>query len=144
MPKPNPVVHFEMGYNDRERAKKFYSEVFGWKMQQMGEEMGNYVVAQTGETDDKGMLVKPGTINGGFYAKTADPSSHAPSFVIAVDDVHQAMKDVVAAGGKVMGAMGKDGSSKMEPDEIPGIGLWISMQDTEGNRFSLLQPKEMQ
>src|SRR5690242_19034801 len=80
----NPVVHFEMGYNDRERIKKFYSDVFDWKMQQMGAEMGNYVVAQTAETDENGMVKTPGTINGGFYQKNENPLSHAPSVVISV------------------------------------------------------------
>ena len=136
MAKPNPVVHFEMGYEDRERMKKFYADTFGWGMQQMGKEMGEYVVVHTSETDEKGMIKEPGRINGGFYAKTASPDSHAPSVVIAVDDIHQAMKDVVAGGGKIKGSKNKPG----EPDEIPGIGLWISIEDTEGNRVSLLQP----
>ena len=69
----NPVVHFEMGYEDRERMKNFYAETFGWKLQQLGEEMGGYVVAQTAETDEQGMVKTPGTINGGFYRKTDDP-----------------------------------------------------------------------
>jgi uncharacterized protein len=141
MAKPNPVVHFEMGYNDRERAKNFYSQAFGWTMQQMGPDMSGYVVAQTAKTDDKGMVQTPGTINGGLYQKTADPSSFAPSIVIAVDDINQAMKDVEAAGGKILGGMQPDGSHTMEPTMIPGVGLWISIMDTEGNRVSILQPK---
>lgn len=140
MSKPNPVVHFEMGYEDRERMKEFYAGVFGWELQQMGAEMGNYVVAHTTETDDKGMTKKPGAINGGFYAKTASPDSHAPSVVIAVDDIQQAMKDVVAAGGIIKGSMTESGEKTMEPTMIPGIGLWISIQDTEKNRVSMLQP----
>lgn len=139
----NPVVHFEMGYNDRERIKKFYADTFGWQMQQLGPEMGNYVVAQTTETDGKGMVQKPGNINGGFYQKTENPLSHAPSVVIAVDDIGVAMQKVKANDGKILGAMGKDGKQSMEPDEIPGVGLWISIMDTEGNRVSLLQPKAM-
>jgi len=35
----NPVVHFEMPYEDRERLVKFYEEAFGWQMQKMGEEI---------------------------------------------------------------------------------------------------------
>ena len=140
MSKLNPVVHFEMGYNDRERMKKFYSTVFGWKMNQMGAEMGNYVVAETAETDDQGMVKTPGTINGGFYQKTNDPLSHAPSVVIAVEDIHAAMKDVIGAGGEILGAMDEKGGRSMEPQTIPGVGLWISIRDTEGNRVSLLQP----
>lgn len=137
--KKNPVVHFEMGYNDRERIKKFYSDVFGWGMQQMGSDMGNYVVAQTAETDDKGMVKTPGTINGGFYQKTENPLSHAPSVVISVPDIHKSMKDVVAAGGKILGGMNEKGEHTMEPTMIPGVGLWISIQDTEENRVSILQ-----
>ncbi len=139
----DPVVHFEMGYEDRERAKKFYSDVFGWKMQQMGAEMGNYVVAQTAPTDDKGMIEKPGSINGGFYQKIANPLSHAPSVVIAVQDIKKAMKQVVEGGGKILGAMDEKGGRSMEPMMIPGVGLWISAMDTENNRFSILQPNKM-
>lgn len=138
--KSNPVVHFELGYNDRERAKKFYSETFGWQMQQMGAEMGNYVVAQTSETDEKGMNKTPGTINGGLYQKTENPSSHAPSVVIAVDDINKALEDVKANGGKILGGMNEKGEHTMEPSMIPGVGLWISIEDTEGNRVSMLQP----
>lgn len=141
MKKKNPVVHFEMGYFERERMKQFYSSVFGWDMQQLGPEMGDYVVAQTSETDDKGMVKLPGTINGGFYQKVADPGSHPPSVVIAVDDIKTAMKAVETGGGKILGGMLPDGSHTMEPTEIPGVGMWISIQDTEGNRVSLLQPK---
>jgi predicted enzyme related to lactoylglutathione lyase len=143
MEKMNPVVHFEMGYQDKQRAVDFYSKVFGWKMQMMGPEMGNYVVAHTTETDEKGMVKTPGTINGGLYQKTEDPLSHAPSIVISVDDIHEAMKSVETAGGKILGGMGQDGQRTMEPQDIPGVGLWISVMDTEGNRFSILQPKSM-
>lgn len=141
--KMSPVVHFEMGYQDKQRMVDFYTSVFGWKTQMMGPDMGNYVVAQTTETDDKGMVQTPGTINGGFYQKTENPLSHAPSVVISVDDINKAMKDVIAAGGKILGGMNEKGEHINEPQEIPGVGLWISAMDTEDNRFSILQPKKM-
>jgi len=62
--------------------------------------------------------------------KTDDPASHAPSVVIAVGDVHAALGAVEQAGGTVAGP----------PQEIPGVGLYGSFHDTEGNRMSLLQP----
>lgn len=138
----NPVVHFEMGYNDRERMKKFYETAFGWKMQQLGSEMGNYVVAQTTETDESGMVKTPGTINGGFYQKIENPLSHAPSVVISVSDIRKSIEDVIASGGKILGAMDESSNSSMEPQMIPGVGLWISIQDTEGNRVSMLQTNQ--
>ncbi len=139
----NPVVHFEMGYQDKARMMKFYEGVFGWKMNAMGPDMGNYVVVQTAETDDKGMIQKPGSINGGFYQKNENPLSQAPSVVVAVEDIQAAMKALEAAGGKILGGMNEKGERTMEPQMIPGVGLWISVMDTEGNRLSILQPKGM-
>lgn len=135
----NPVVHFEMGYNDKDRMVKFYETVFGWKTLPMGPEMGNYVVAQTTDTDEEGMVKTPGNINGGFYQKTDNPLSQAPSVVVSVQDIKAAMKAVEEAGGKLLGSMDGNGKQTMEPQMIPGVGLWISAQDTEGNRFSILQ-----
>jgi len=138
--KMNPVVHFEMGYLDRERMKTFYSTAFGWQMQQLGDDMGGYIVAQTTETGDDGMVKTPGNINGGFYAKDS-ASSQAPSVVVSVDDVNEAVEAVKQAGGKILGGIGMDGQHTLEPQMIPGVGLWVSAEDTESNRFSILQPK---
>ncbi len=140
MSKTNPVVHFEMPGEDLNRMKKFYEKAFSWKINQLGPDMGEYVVVSTTETDDKRMVTMPGTINGGFYKKTEDPLSHHPSVVIAVEDINEAIKKVKEAGGTVIGGQKRDGT----PDMIPGVGLYASIIDTEGNRISVLQPKEMQ
>lgn len=137
----NPVVHFEMGFNDAARMVKFYETAFGWKTQTMGPEMGNYIIAQTAETDENHMVQTRGAINGGFYKKTNDPKSQAPSVVISVGDIQSAMKAVEAAGGKILGSMNENGQHSYEPQMIPTVGLWISAMDTEENRFSILQPK---
>ena len=129
MSKMNPVVHFEMPYDDRERMAKFYQDAFGWQTQMFGEEMGNYVLATTTETDESGPK-KPGAINGGFFPKRTDWPAQHPSIVIAVDDIQTAMGQVAEAGGEVQG----------EPIEIPGVGQYVSFVDTEGNRVSMLQP----
>lgn len=125
----NPVVHFEMPYDIRERMAKFYESAFGWQTQMLGEEMGNYVLATTTETDENGPK-KPGAINGGFYAKDPDWPAQYPSVVIAVDDIKESIKKVAEAGGKVLG----------EPMEIPGVGQYVCFLDTEGNRVSMLKP----
>jgi predicted enzyme related to lactoylglutathione lyase len=132
--KMNPVVHFEMPYEDRDRMAKFYTKAFGWQPEMLGPEMGNYVVVTTSERDAvTGFPKNPGMINGGFFRKTKETRS--PSMVIAVDDIKEAMKKVEGAGGKVLG-----GRVPGEPDEIPGVGLYASFIDTEGNRVSILQP----
>lgn len=125
----DPVVHFEMPFDDRHRMTSFYEKAFGWQTQALGEEMGNYVLATTAESDEIGPKNR-GIINGGFYQKNPDWPGQHPSLVIAVDDIHASMKKVTEAGGVVLG----------EPMEIPGIGHYVSFSDTEGNRLSLLQP----
>lgn len=126
----NPVVHFEMPAEDRKRMADFYTGVFGWQTQLMGDEMGNYVTVTTTEVDEKGRPKIPGAINGGFFPKTDNMHAQYPSVVIAVDDIRESMKKLAEAGGKVLG----------EPVAIPGIGSYVSFVDTEGNRVSLLQP----
>jgi predicted enzyme related to lactoylglutathione lyase len=126
----DPVVHFEMPYEDRNRMAGFYTKVFGWKPQMLGPEMGEYVIVTTAETDAKGRPSTPGAINGGLYRKPADPMGQHPSVVIAVRDIQQSLKRVKEAGGKALG----------EPMEIPGVGLYAGFVDTEGNRVSVLQP----
>ena len=129
----NPVVHFEMPAEDRKRMTDFYTRVFGWQTQQLGPEMGEYVVVMTTESDKNGPK-KPGAINGGFFQKTDDKLSQYPSVVISVDDIKEHIKKVENAGGKVIG----------EPMEIPGVGWFVSFSDTEGNRISMLQPHPRQ
>jgi predicted enzyme related to lactoylglutathione lyase len=91
-----------MPYDDRERMAKFYGSAFGWQTQMFGEEMGNYVLATTTETDEKGPK-RPGTINGGFFPKKSDWPAQYPSVVIAVNDIKEAVQKVTDAGGRVLG-----------------------------------------
>lgn len=128
----NPVIHFEMPAKDRKRMSEFYEKAFGWHTQQLGEEMGNYVMVQTAKTDEKGMIQEAGSINGGFYDTTEDAA--VPSLVIAVEDLEKHIEIVNEAGGSII----------TEPTEIPGVGKFASFKDTEGNRVSMLQPLPMQ
>ena len=126
----NPVVHFELPYQQGERAARFYEAAFGWKVQMLGPEMGHYILVTTAETD-----VRPGApagaINGGLFPIKPDWPAQYPSSVIGVEDIRDSMARVTEAGGQVLG----------EPMEIPGIGEYISFLDTEGNRNSMLQAR---
>jgi predicted enzyme related to lactoylglutathione lyase len=125
----NPVVHFELPYEKRERIAKFYQSAFGWELQMLGEDMGNYVLATTAKTDAK-PGEPAGAINGGFYPRNPDWPAQYPSVVIGVQDIAASMKAVASAGGEVLG----------EPMDIPGVGRYVSFFDTERNRLSMLQP----
>ena len=125
----NPVVHFELPYQDRDRAERFYATAFGWKTQFLGPDMGDYVIVTTAESD-----AKPGTpagaINGGMFPKKPDWPMQCPSIVIAVRDIHHSMGVILNAGGEILG----------EPHMIPNYGRYVSVIDTEGNRISVLEP----
>lgn len=124
----DPVVHFEMPYEDAARVSKFYQDAFGWTMTQMGEELGKYVMAHAAETDEHNMVKNPVQINGGFFLKNSPDVG--PNVVIAVEDIEASLTKIRDAG-----ATGIDG-----PMDIPGIGKYVTFRDSEGNRVSMLQP----
>jgi len=130
--KMDPVVHFEMPAEDKKRMSDFYSHIFGWKTTMLGPEMSEYVVVTTTESDEKtGRPKNPGAINGGFYQKEKGKQHQYPSVVIAVSNIKEYVEKIKKAGGEILNG----------PDEIPGVGLYLSFKDTEGNKVSLLQPQ---
>jgi predicted enzyme related to lactoylglutathione lyase len=134
MNKMNPVVHFEMPLEDKNRMADFYRNVFDWQIELLGPEMGEYVLATTTETDGNGRPKNPGTINGGFYKKMSDGPAQYPTIVISVDDIEASMQKVTDAGGTVLG----------EPQEIPEIGKFVYFRDTEDNVAGILQAAMME
>ena len=126
----DPVVHFELPYDDPQRMAEFYRSAFGWQTTPLGAEMGSYVLASTTESDQTGRPAQAGAINGGFFARKPDWPAQHPSVVVAVKDIRAAIQRVTEAGGQVLG----------EPMDIPGVGKYVSFSDTEGNRVSMLQP----
>lgn len=125
----NPVVHFEMPYDDAARIVAFYRTAFGWELQDLGPAMGGYVLATTSDADVAGAPYR-GAIGGGFFPRKPDWPGQHPSIVIGVDDIAAAMQRVRNAGGEVFGS----------PMPIPGVGRYVAFQDTEGNRLSMLEP----
>ena len=130
----DPVVHFEMPYDDADRMAKFYRTVFGWELKTLGEEMGNYVLATTAKPGERvGHEAAYGAIGGGFYKRNKDWPAQHPSVVVAVQEIRTAMKKIKDAGGEVL----------CDPMTIPGVGEYVSFFDTEKNRVSILQPLPM-
>ncbi len=128
--KMNPVIHFEMPAKNNKRAKKFYETAFGWGMNQLGADMGDYLLATTSPVDKNNMHKKKGAINGGFYKYGKD--GKVPHLVISVDNLTRHITIVKKAKGKILG----------KPMDIPGVGTFIMFTDTEGNRVGMLQPEK--
>lgn len=128
----DPVVHFELPCDDRERLARFLEQAFGWKTQMLGPEMGNYVVLTTAVEDTRPDVPR-GAIGGGIFQRDASMPNATPGIVIGVKNLQESMRKVKEAGGQVLG----------EPMDIPGVGAYVAFLDTEGNRSSLLQPLPM-
>lgn len=118
------VVHFEIPTDDMARAKKFYSTVFGWKLEDVpGME---YSMAHTVDIDEKTWVPKEIGINGGLMKRD---QVRAPVVTISVADIKTALEKIKKAGGKVM----------MEPQKVADMGWNAYAQDSEGNVIGVWQ-----
>ncbi len=115
MPK---VIHFELGVDDPKRAIKFYEDVFGWKIDKWEGPL-DYWLVTTGDESQPG-------INGALMRRT---DSENTINTIDVPSVDEFIDNIVKAGGKVL-------QPKMT---VPGVGYAAYCQDTEGNKFGLMQ-----
>jgi predicted enzyme related to lactoylglutathione lyase len=121
----NKVVHFEIPFENKERAMRFYSQSFGWKLQDMPEM--NYVMASTVATGPDYRPTEPGAINGGLFQRPKEAPS--PVIYVGVDSVDDAISKVKAAGGKVI--------TPRTP--IPGMGAYGRIADPDGNVIGLFE-----
>jgi predicted enzyme related to lactoylglutathione lyase len=122
------VVHFEIPADDVARAQKFYSTVFGWKMNSMPEMQ--YTLVSTVPTDEKGMPTEAGAINGGML-KREDPVM-TPVITIDVENIDKALETIEKNGGRVV--------RKSMP--VADMGFAAYFKDSEGNMVGLWQSKE--
>jgi uncharacterized protein len=114
------VVHFEISYDDSERAVTFYKGVFGWEIQQWGGPMEYWLV----KTAPDGTTA-PG-INGGMFKRKGPVGYVNTVDVPSVDDF---TAKVEAAGGQVV----------LPKMAVPGVGWLAYCKDTEDNIFGLMQ-----
>lgn len=121
------VVHFEIPADDLDRAKAFYGDAFGWKLDTMDMPGGGqYTGIITTDVDPETMTPsEPGAINGGMVTRE-DPVS-IPVVTIGVDAIGDALAGVEKAGGKTI----------TPRTEIPGMGAYAYFTDTEGNTMGL-------
>ncbi len=119
----NRVVHFEIPFDDGDRARKFYGDVFGWQAMHMPEM--DYTMVTTGPTDDERGPSEPGFINGGMLHREREWT--APNLVIDVANLEDALKSVTEHGGTTV--------SERQP--VGNMGFTAYFKDTEGNLVGL-------
>ncbi len=122
------VVHFEVPYDDGDRAREFYSEIFGWTIQEMPEM--HYSMVQTGPTDEQGYPADVGFIGGGML-KRESPTDR-PVITIDVEDIDACLEKIEQRGG--MTVLGRQ--------QVGEMGWAAYFKDVEGNLMGLWQARE--
>lgn len=115
----NPILHFEIPADDLDRARKFYTSIFGWKISDPWKM--EYFMVETRDHHGDG-------INGGMMKRKA-PGQPFTNY-IAVDEINDILAQVTARGGMLA----------MPKTEIgPGMGWIAAFKDPEGNIMGLHQ-----
>ncbi|MBJ6359906.1 VOC family protein [Paenibacillus sp. GCM10012307] len=123
------LVHFEIHVEDMERAKTFYSEVFGWTFEDWSEYAGMpYFGAVTGDADQLG-------INGALVQRRGDspqPGQAVNGYActMGVEDYDSTATNILNLGGKLA----------LPKYALPGMAWQGYYIDTEGNIFGIHQP----
>jgi predicted enzyme related to lactoylglutathione lyase len=118
-------VHFEVPFDDAERAFGFYRDVFDWQIQPMPELQYNIVT--TGPVSDEGMPSEPGFIGGGMFERQGDVDR--PVITLQVDDIDTTLAAVEKHGGSAVG----------EKLPVGEMGFAAYFKDSEGNLMGLWQ-----
>ncbi len=113
-------VHFEIPADDVERARKFYTELFGWQISSPPE-FPEYLFVKTGDEDDLagGMMKRQGPEQG-------------PIYYVQVESVDATCVTIEQLGGRII----------VPKSPVPGMGWFAHFVDTEGNVFALWQTDE--
>lgn len=117
------VVHFEVPFDDADRAKAFYQEAFGWKVEAFPGM--DYTIVSSGPTSDQGPT-ESGYINGGM-APRDERSLKSPVIVIDVESIDDALKKIGELGGK----------TAVEKQPVADMGFAAYFTDPEGNVMGL-------
>lgn len=123
----DPIVHFEIPVDDLPKARSFYGEIFGWKLQDWPMPDGStYIGIHTTPIDEKTHIpLKPGSINGGMMLRSEKVK--APIFAINVPSIEEKVELVVQAGGSIV----------MPKMDMMGMGYYAYVKDPSGNVLGL-------
>jgi predicted enzyme related to lactoylglutathione lyase len=117
------VVHFEIPFDDGDRARRFYAEAFGWRLQSMPG-MG-YTLVTTGPTGESGPT-EAGFVNGGMMSR-ADSPSPGPIPVVDVDSIDDTLSAIGRLGGATLRGR----------QPVGDMGFAAYARDPEGNVLGL-------
>lgn len=115
------IAWFEIPADNVERAKNFYSALFGWSIEKFPG-MTDYWHIDTGGSDD--------TLDGGL-TKRRHPQQPITNY-IAVSSVDESAAKVEKLGGTIC----------KPTTSVPQMGCFAICQDTENNSFALWEKSD--
>lgn len=119
------IAHFMIPADNVARAKHFYHNLLGWKIEPTKNPMDPSMMAAMQYQDISTGAAKEGTMNmGGLYKRLMTES--ILNFIL-VEDIDKVLAKVERLGGKIV----------MPKEEIKGVGLTAVIQDSEGNAIGL-------
>jgi predicted enzyme related to lactoylglutathione lyase len=121
---PGSFCWFECGTTDSAAAKKFYTELFGWSVEDHpmpGGMEGHYTILRLGEHEVAGLYQMSGPQLQGV-------PSHWATYV-KVESTDETAKKAVSIGGQIL----------VPPMDVPGVGRMAVVQDPTGATISLFQ-----
>jgi predicted enzyme related to lactoylglutathione lyase len=110
----------ELTTTDPQAAAKFYSQLFGWTTQDMGADMGHYLMASVGDTGVCGLMGMP----------EGAPAGMPPQWgsYVTVDKVEPVLARCSELGG----------STLVPPMDVPGVGRMAVLRDPQGAVLSIM------
>ncbi len=119
---PNPFVHVELHTDDLAKAKQFYTQLFGWKLEDMsmpGDQTYTYTMIKVGEGTGGGMM--------------KNPMPGAPAAWLAyvgVDNVEESTRKAQKLGAKIV----------QDVMKVSDFGKMSVIQDPTGAHIAMWQP----
>ncbi|HET6561812.1 MAG TPA: VOC family protein [Marmoricola sp.] len=120
------VVHFEIPFDNAERARAFYFAAFGWELVPL--QAVDYTLVLTGPSGDQGPS-QPGFVNGGLARRSTD--LRTPTVVVDVDDLDAALVEISELGGSTVAGR----------QQVGDLGYAAYVRDSEGNLLGLWESR---
>jgi uncharacterized protein len=120
--KPAPVVHFEIGCNNLEKTRDFYSRLLGWEYVPG---MSNPLMAMIGNLGPFAATKTDGI--GGHISCLGHPPHQYVTIYAQVDDIEATLAKAQSLGG----------STVVPKQEVPNMGWFAWFKDPEGNCVGL-------
>jgi hypothetical protein len=110
------ITHLELPSDDIERAKAFYAGLFGWQIKSSSE-YPDYAMFQSG----------PGDMGGAIGLRGETAPGGGPRIYMTVDSVADTLARVEGLGGSIV----------VQRTEVPGVGWYAAINDSEGNEIGI-------